>query len=51
MDKSTAQLLISMTKLKCFLCKEKFKGKYLLRIHLKREHTEVEAEKLIRRIL
>ena len=49
MDRGTAQLILNVTKLECLLCKEKFKIRFSLRNHLKREHTDIEAEKFIKK--
>lgn len=51
MNKTTAQIILNLTTIDCILCNEKFRTRYLLRTHLKREHTDIDAEKLIKRII
>ena len=47
MDKATVQLLIDSSQINCVLYKEMFRLRFTLRNHLKREHTEIEAETFI----
>lgn len=50
MNGQLAIYVLNCITIDCPLCKkkkEKFRTKYLLRLHLKRNHTEVEAENFI----
>ena len=38
--------LLAIIKMKCPLCNEKYKYRVNLRHHLKREHTDIDAEKI-----
>ena len=47
MKGETANLVMNYVTTKCPLCDETFRTKYILRTHIKRHHTEEEAEKFI----
>lgn len=47
MNPKIADLLMSYASIKCLLCEEQFRTRIVLRHHLKREHTEEEAEKYV----
>jgi uncharacterized C2H2 Zn-finger protein len=49
MDKGTAALILAYVQTPCPLCDEKFRTRTILRLHLKKSHTELEAEKYMRK--
>jgi|TARA_Y100000034_G_scaffold106817_1_gene135802 hypothetical protein len=51
MDNKTKDIILSYIKMKCPLCNEEFKYKINLGFHLKRNHTEVEGESQINRLI
>lgn len=44
MNEDYAQKLLSIIRIKCPLCEERFKYRVNLRNHLKRNHTDIEAD-------
>ena len=49
MDKGTASLILAYIQTPCPICNEKFRTRAILRIHLKRNHTTLEAEKYVKK--
>lgn len=48
MNRSIAALLMSYARIKCPLCSDGFIARYNLRHHLKKEHTESEADDFVK---
>ena len=46
MNDRNAGLIMSMIKIKCPICTNKFKYRVNLKHHLKKEHTDMEAEQI-----
>ncbi len=51
MKPETAKLIASIIKVPCPLCDEKFRNKFNAHYHLKKEHTNLEAEKYLNTIV